>query len=441
MTFPAYPEYKNSGIEWLGKVPSEWFVGKLKHICNFSIGWTPPSNISEYYGGQHSWANISDLGPRCIYETTKTITDEAIKNLGLVPSNEGALLFSFKLSIGRVSFTGTKMFTNEAIASFEGNEKINLNYAYYSFPVFLIKNASENIYGAPILNQELIRSAFLCLPSIDEQIKISRFLDYETSKIDELIQEQHQLIELLNEKRQSIISNAVCRGLNSNSPMKDSGVEWLGMVPEHWKIVKTKSITTRISSGKTPSGGAEVYVDDGVVFIRSQNVHDDGLRLDDVVKIPYAIDVAMANTRVKVGDILLNITGASIGRSCVVPVDFLNGNVNQHVCVIRLRESELIPYVELFYKSINIKNQIELAQNGAAREGLNFEQIGELLLCMPPLEEQIQITKYVKNQLIKFFELISEANSIIQILNERRAALITAAVCGRIDVRNYQARS
>jgi type I restriction enzyme S subunit len=268
-----------------------------------------------------------------------------------------------------------------------------------------------------------------------EQKSISMFLDSETAKIDSLVEAQEKLIELLREKRQVVISEAVTKGLNSKVKVKDSGVAWLGKVPESWDVVRLKKITSRISSGKTPSGGAEVYVDIGVIFLRSQNVYDEGLRLEDVVRIPEKIDAEMSSSRVKGGDILLNITGGSIGRSCCLPYDFESANVNQHVCAIRLSDPDMVSFVELFFKSDIIKKQIDYIQNGAAREGLNFEQIGNFSICIPPPDERKLLVEVVKRKIKNFNDLISQIIESTSLLQERRSALISAAVSGQIDVR------
>ncbi|RLT11109.1 MAG: restriction endonuclease subunit S [Planctomycetota bacterium] len=218
---------------------------------------------------------------------------------------------------------------------------------------------------------------------------------------------------------------------------KDSGVEWLGEVPEHWELKKIKYLSSRISSGKTPLGGSEVYVDEGVTFLWSQNVYDEGLRLDDVVFITTLVDESMAVSRVIPNDILLNITGASIGRSCVVPRDFPSANVNQHVCVIRLNDPSQVPAVGWTFKSAPIKNQIDHAQNGAAREGLNFVQIGEMAVPLPPLPEQTAIASFLDAETSKIDALIAEQRRLIELLKEKRQALISAAVTGKIDVREF----
>ncbi|MFM4731953.1 restriction endonuclease subunit S [Aeromonas salmonicida] len=209
---------------------------------------------------------------------------------------------------------------------------------------------------------------------------------------------------------------------------KDSGVEWLGDVPTDWRVIKLGFLATKIGSGKTPSGGATVYVDDGITFLRSQNVYDDGLRLDDVVHITPDVDIEMAHSRVKPMDILINITGASIGRTCIVPLGIGSANVNQHVCIIRLNKSEIIRFVSWAVKAQSTKAQIDNAQTGAAREGMNFEQIASLLLSLPPETECEQISDFLDYETARIDRLIAQQQRLIELLKEKRQAVISHAV-------------
>ncbi|WP_339010846.1 restriction endonuclease subunit S [Aeromonas popoffii] len=209
---------------------------------------------------------------------------------------------------------------------------------------------------------------------------------------------------------------------------KDSGVEWLGYLPTDWRVIKLGFLATKIGSGKTPSGGATVYVDEGITFLRSQNVYDDGLRLDDVVHITPDVDTEMAHSRVKPMDILINITGASIGRTCIVPLGIGSANVNQHVCIIRLNKGELIRFVSWAVKAQPTKAQIDNAQTGAAREGLNFEQIASLLLSLPPETECEQISDFLDYETARIDRLIVQQQRLIELLKEKRQAVISHAV-------------
>ena len=216
---------------------------------------------------------------------------------------------------------------------------------------------------------------------------------------------------------------------------KASGVEWLGDVPEGWEVWKVRHLASRISSGKTPQGGGENYVDHGIVFLRSQNIYDEGLRLDDVVFITESVDEAMASSRVNPNDILLNITGASIGRSCVVPSSLTAANVNQHVCVIRLKCDSKVPFTGWVFRSAVIRNQVDQAQNGAAREGLNFWQIGSMSIAIPPLAEQTAIAEFLDRETGKIDELVAEQRRLMELLKEKRQAVISHAVTKGLDPR------
>ncbi len=251
------------------------------------------------------------------------------------------------------------------------------------------------------LNTDTVGGIKVALPSNNDFIaNIVNFLDHETAKIDNLIEKQQQLIELLKEKRQAVISHAVTKGLNPDAPMKDSGVEWLGEVPEHWTVTRLGYHAIKIGSGKTPRGGSEIYLDEGVLFLRSQNIYDDGLRVEssECVFIDLKTHNEMKGTRVLEGDILLNITGASIGRSCIVPTPFVEANVNQHVCILRFTEN-IRDFISYAMKSSSTKEQIEACQVGGNREGLNFEQASKINICLPPEEEIGAVLGYLKIRL------------------------------------------
>jgi len=214
---------------------------------------------------------------------------------------------------------------------------------------------------------------------------------------------------------------------------KDSGVEWLGRVPNHWQVKQLKYVAPHIGSGKTPSGGAEVYQDTGVIFLRSQNVYEDGLRLDDVAFIAEEVDEEMKGSRVMPCDVLLNITGASIGRSCLVPQVFERANVNQHVCIIRTKQSLDSKWISLCLPSNAVQSQIDFSQNGAGREGLNFEQIGNMSVALPPAKEIEEISRCLDRETARIDALVMKKTRFIELLREKRQALITHAVTKGLD--------
>ncbi|MDO9519339.1 MAG: restriction endonuclease subunit S [Pseudohongiella sp.] len=284
----------------------------------------------------------------------------------------------------------------------------------------------------PGISVEVIENLPIPVPPKEEQRAIASYLDRETARIDSLIAAKEHMLTLLEEKRSTLISRVVTHGLTPNAPCRPSGQEWMVEIPAHWEVKRLKYVVDKIGSGVTPRGGAESYQSEGIPLLRSQNIHFDGLRMDDVVFVDSETHVSMNNSRVQDGDVLLNITGASIGRCFYV--EDLNGeaNVNQHVCIIR--PSSLIQTKFLFFalRSSIGQTQIDRSQTGSGREGLNFELLGNFYLPIPPLDEQLAITKYLENLGQKSHHLTSEVRNSVELLKERRNALITAAVTGQI---------
>ncbi|MBI4656455.1 MAG: restriction endonuclease subunit S [Elusimicrobia bacterium] len=444
----AYPEYKDSGVEWLGDIPTHWGIKRIKTILVKNDGGV--------------WGeDFDDNGTIVLRSTEQTIdgnwciTEPAKRRLSAheytsAVLKEGDLLITKSsgstLHIGKTSIVTKEI---EALNCCYSNFMQRLRPHKDAVPRFLwyVLNGelgrkqfdylSNTTTGLANLNSEVIGNVCATLPLIEEQRAIASFLDRETERIDALIAKKERQIELLQEKRSALISHAVTKGLNPNAPMKDSGVAWIGKIPAHWEVRKIKSLATKIGSGKTPRGGSEIYVDSGVMLLRSQNIHFDGLRLDDVVFIGPEIDMGMSNTRVQPQDVVLNITGASLGRSCLIPEGMGPSNVNQHVCIIRPRQKDVLPYY--LYATIcsnPIQSQIFACENGVSREGLNFQQVGNILTTLPlDINEQAKIVEYLNHETERIDMVSAKIKESIYKLREYRTALISAAVTGKIDVR------
>ena len=231
-------EMRHSGIEWIGEIPKEWRIGKVKNYYSLQTGFTPDTKNELYYDDNGlPWVNISDIGDSHYINTTKKrISQYYISKYNPTIVPKGSLLYSFKLSVGTVAIAGIDLYTNEAIASFLQGENVNLNYLFYSSQVCIIHNANENIYGAKLLNQDLINNATILFPSLPEQQKIANYLDKVCGEVDEMIALQEQMIEELKAYKQSVITEAVTKGLNPDVPMRDSGIDWIGEIPEHWEV-------------------------------------------------------------------------------------------------------------------------------------------------------------------------------------------------------------
>lgn len=437
--YQKYAEYKDSGINWMGAIPKEWSISRLKYIFTIrkriagTLGFDVLSITQRGIKVKDTESGDGQLSMdyskyQLVYEG-----DFAMNHMDLLTGYVDISKFE------GVTSPDYRVFTIDDLKKFNSQYYLYLLQMGYKQKLFFHLGQGSSHLGRWRLPTEAFNEVEYPIPSLNEQSQIANFLDNETAQIDTLIAKQEKLIELLKEKRQAVISHAVTKGLNPNVPMKDSGVEWLGKVPEHWTVTKVGFHTLKIGSGKTPKGGAEIYQDEGVLFIRSQNVYNDGLRVDssESTYISEAIHDDMSTSKVYPGDILLNITGGSIGRSCLVPDEFPEANVNQHVCIIRVSKY-LQEFLALVIQSDLIQAQIQSIQTGGNREGLNFEQISKFYFALPPTEEQKQLVKHLENKVLEFSKLEVKAHNAIQLMQERRTALISAAVTGKIDVRNWQ---
>ena len=433
--YKAYAEYKESGVDWMGKIPIHWQLLRFKHVLHEKKKTSNPGLDA----GSISFGNVIFKNSDNLSLETKESYQEVLEGEFLI----NPLNLNYDLMSLRTALSSINVVVSTGYIVLQANGRLIKRYIRWllqQFDVAHMKTLGSGVRQT--INYSDIGNSFFYEPSQEEQISISNFLDHETAKIDALIEKQQELIKLLKEKRQAVISHAVTKGLNPNAPMRDSGVEWLGEVPAHWSVSRIGFYAQKIGSGKTPKGGSEIYKDEGVLFLRSQNIYDEGLRIaqSESVFISSEIHDEMHGTQVKGGDVLLNITGGSIGRSCIVPIDFIEANVNQHVCILRFSK-KLNEYLSYVIKSDLIKQQIASCQTGGNREGLNFDQISKLVICIPTDEEQIKILKYLKNSIEQYDELQNKSENTIVLLQERRTALISAAVTGKIDVRDWQPSS
>ena len=422
----------NTHIQWLGDVPATWDIRRLKYCVDLINDKVDSPPEGERYIGLE---NIESHTGR-VFWPDENGTAEGFCSI----FKPGDVLFGkLRPYLAKVIVAKNSGVCTSELLVFRPR-LVEAKYLwYFLLSDGFIKTVDSSTYGAkmPRASWDFIGNLPMLLPSIDEQKSIHRFLDSQTAQLDELIALKVKQIELLGIKRQTIISQAVTRGLNPEVPMKPSGLAWLGVIPEHWLTWRIKYLSSKIGSGKTPRGGAEVYSDDGIIFLRSQNIYDDGLRLEDVVFIDETIDEEMAETRIQIGDVLLNITGASIGRTCVVPEDFPRANVNQHVCIIRPKRTKVLDHFLAYcLKATSVKDQINSFENGSSRQGLNFEQIGNLLVVSPTnIEEQQGIIDYLNHETARLDQVINYINIQIDLLRQYRQTLIANAVTGKIDVR------
>ncbi|MBE4894430.1 restriction endonuclease subunit S [Enterobacter asburiae] len=429
--YKAYPEYRDSGVEWVGEIPSTWNIVHLKHITIIINGSTPSSDIDAFWNGEINWLTPTDLSKkkgRFIYSSLRKITKRGLNSCGasLVPPN--TVILSTRAPIGSLALNKISSCTNQGCKSLVCKND-NLSTFLY--------------YWLTILNEQLNNlgrgSTFLELSSEDlGQVKISIpnekidktvcFLNSETAKIDELIDKQHQFIKLLKEKRQAVISHAVTKGLNPDAPMKDSGVDWLGNIPEHWMLKRAKFIFRKMQRPISKHAGIITAFRDGHVTLR-QNKRTDGFTFA-IKEIGYQ--------GVLKGDLVIH---AMDGFAGAIGVSDSNGKCSPvcSVCIPHKKTQVYTSYYGYLVRQLAVTNFIQSLSKGIRERSteFRFNEFSELPLPIPNYEEQIFIFKYIKRQEEKIDVLLQKQLQQIDLLKERRTALISAAVTGKIDLRDW----
>jgi len=432
VSFPRYEKYKDSGVEWLGEVPEHWRLQPLwTHFRRIKrAGFAEEELLSVYrdYGvipkssRDDNFNNPSDdLGTYQLVEPGDLVLNKMKAWQGSVAISEHRGIVSPAYFVYAATHTANGRFLHYLMRSLR----------YISGYLSLSKGIRVNQWD---IDPQYHSRMPIVLPSLSEQQTIATFLDRETAKIDALVAEQERLIALLAEKRQAVISHAVTKGLNPDATMKDSGIEWLGEVPEHWERVQLGCLCRQVSDGPhfSPS-----YVDEGVMFISARNIRIDGWSLEDA-KYVSEDDYREFCKRVvpEVGDVLYT-KGGTTGIARVV--DFEERfQVWVHVAVLKLRKAiALPPFVAHSLNSIGCYEQSQLYTRGATNQDLGLTRMVKIFLALPPIKEQAAIVSHLDAETSRLDGLKVEVEQSITLLKERRAALISAAVTGKIDVRGY----
>lgn len=427
MSFPRYPKYKASGVEWLGEVPEHWEVRRVGYYFN------------------ERREKVSDKDYPALSVTKNGIVpqlDTAAKtddgdNRKRVCAGDFVInsRSDRKGSAGASELDGSVSLICTVLRPQEHAHTPFIHHLLRSQPFQeeFYRNGKGIVADLWSTNYSEMRNILLAMPPLPEQSAIAVFLDRETGKIDALVAEQRRLMELLKEKRQAVISHAVTRGLNPAAPLKDSGIDWLGQVPAHWEVLEVKRVSSFITSG--PRGWSERIGEEGSLFIQSGDLNERlQVDFDAAKRVSVEADAEAARTRLLEGDVVVCITGAKTGNVAVASGIPEASYVNQHLCLIRPTEAVLPVFLGVLLKSSIGQTYFELSQYGL-KQGLSLENIKEAPVVLPPLAEQTAIVAHLEQELAEFDTLTAEAQRAIDLLQERRTALISAAVTGQIDVR------
>ncbi|CAM3365161.1 MULTISPECIES: restriction endonuclease subunit S [Sphingomonas] len=444
MSFPSYPAYQDSGIEWLGTVPSHWTIQRLKHSVSSSRNglW-----------GDEAQGNSDDI--ICVrvadFDRVRSrvkLDDPTLRSVGK-KDRQGRLLQPGNLLLEK-SGGGEKQPVGAVVLYDHLDPAICSNFVariqlvaamhppYWcylhnaAYTVRLNVGSINQTSGIQNLDQTRYFDEQAPYPPFDEQVAIAAFLDRETAKIDALIDEQRRLIALLKEKRQAVISHAVTKGLDPHAPMKDSGIEWLGEVPAHWEVRRIKHVA-RMESGHTPDRKVQAYWED--CDIPWVSLHDTGYLKDhdyisETAQMVNALGIANSSARILPPGVVVFSRDATIGRCAITTRPMA---VSQHFIAWVCGQALSAEFLLFCLRSM--AGELDRLTAGATLKTIGMPDVRTLTIALPPLSEQHAIAAHARSEAEGIDALIMHVTDASRLLQERRAALISAAVTGKIDVR------
>lgn len=435
--YKPYPAYKPSGVEWLGDFPENWETQRSKTIFRKVQRPTREADgiVTAFRDGEVTLRSK---------RRTEGFTNAA-KEIGYQGVRVGDLLVhamdGFAGAIG-ISDSDGKCSPVCSVCVPINPDSVHMPYYGYLVRQLAVTDYITSLAkGIRERSTEFRYNEFsalpLAVPSLPEQTKIAAFLDYETGKIDALIDKQEQLIALLEEKRQAVISHAVTKGLNPNAPLRPSGIDWLGNVPAHWEVSQMKYEAkdgTSITYGIVQAGP---HIEDGIPYIKTGDMSGDALPTTGYSKTSKSIDDAYKRSKVFAGDIVIAIR-ATLGKCLLLPAEIDGANLTQGTAKFSPNEKLLNLYALSYLSCTQVQNYIDSVSKGATFREITLDGLRRIPMLRPPFEEQKKIAKFLEGRKSNFTALIDNGKSAITLLKERRTALISAAVTGKIDVRDWQ---
>jgi type I restriction enzyme S subunit len=372
----------------------------LGDLCFTTSGGTPSRKVSSYYIGDIPWVKSGELGDNLIVKTDEYISEEAIKSSSAKLFPKGTLLIAlYGANIGKLAFLGIDATTNQAICGIFENKYVNLKYIYYYLRFQRSKLIEQGIGGAqPNISQDIVRKQEIPVFSLAEQHRIVAKIEELFSSLDNGIQNLKTAQQQLKIYRQAVLKWAF-EGKLTSAKNDHSQSQATNDLPEGWQWVKLGQITSKIGSGSTPQGGKTNYKAEGIPLVRSLNIHFDYIKFKDLAFIDEQQAKKLDNVIINENDVLLNITGASIGRVNIAPKEFHGGRVNQHVSIIRLDENYLSKFIKYFIESPNIQSWVSNENYGVTRQALTKTMIENLEVPQISLSKQTQIVAEIESRL------------------------------------------
>jgi type I restriction enzyme S subunit len=418
-----YPKYKDSGVEWLGEIPEGWELKKFKFLSSVQKGQMPKKIDGNCNEASHPYLSMDYLrGGEClqfVQDNDAYKVDGGVTLLLWDGSNSGEFILSregvISSTVAHIDFTSSRL---------------QKNFAHYSCSYIERELRSSTVgMGIPHVDGDVLKNSFMVIPSFNEQVAIASFLDEKVGKIDEAIAQKEQLIELLTERKQIIIQNAATKGLNPNAPMKDSGIEWIGQIPEHWEVEYNRTLfTERNQPGEDGLPLLSVSIHSGV---SSAELSDDE-NIRGKIKIQDKSNYKLVET----GDIAYNMMRAWQGGIGHVTN---RGMVSPAYVVATPNKKLSSEYFELQYRMPVFIQEMNRASKGITdfRKRLYWDEFKVLQTILPPELEQREVVSYIKAISMTLERAVGQANQAIGKLKEYKATLINSAVTGKINVSQY----
>ncbi|EIJ2376542.1 restriction endonuclease subunit S [Vibrio alginolyticus] len=439
--YQAYSEYRSWNNKWISCLPASWQLVPLKYICSGFVK-DGPHETPKFTDDGIPFLSVDGIQDnKLVFNGCRYISEEDHVRYSMkCHPKQGDVLLGKAASVGKVAYVDSNMDFNvwSPLAVITAKSNKYGKYIYYCLQSSMLQAQCEvfaNSNTQKNLGMNTIDNLDMPLPSEHEADVITNFLDHETAKIDTLIEKQQQLIKLLKEKRQAVISHAVTKGLNPEAPMTDSGVEWLGEVPEHWGVGRL-GYYSRVINGSTPSKVNQSYWDKREVpWLSSGSVNQYNI----TTASDYISEKALKECSVEllpVGTLVMGMIGQGKTRG-MSAITHIEATINQNLAAIIPDNRLDSEYGHLVLQAAY--NEIRECARGGNQAALNCELISNFKVTVPPIDEQKQIVVDTNAKLNRFDQIIKKTMDFVEHSQERRTALISAAVTGKIDVRNWQA--
>ncbi|MCH3696772.1 restriction endonuclease subunit S [Campylobacter lari] len=421
--------FKDSGIEWLGEIPEHWEVVKINKIVTFVNGYTF-ENFDLNPTFEIPVIRIGDIQKEKILYDNCLKTKEKEKLKQFLISNNDILIALSGATTGKIAFcdTDNKAYINQRVAIVRSKLKL-VKYYFLTRGFSLLIELACNGSAQPNISTKEIGEFKIPLPPLKEQEQIANFLDEKCEKIKNFIEKKEKLISLLKEQKQALINETITKGLDKNVNFKDSGIEWLGEIPQHWEVVRL-GLILKTGSGTTPDSGNDKYYKEGkIAWINSGDLND-GFLKDSKRKITQ--DALYDYPTLRIFDknsLIIAMYGATIGKTAILKI---NACVNQACCV--LEKSLWYNNFYLFFWFNGYKKELISMGSGGGQPNISQDIIKNLKIPLPPLKEQEQIANFLDEKCEKIDLLIEKTEKQIKLIKEYKTTLINQAVCGRIDL-------